>query len=161
MCNHLLRKERGFTLIELMVVILILGMIVGIAMPNLLKNREIARKVATESELRSIQSALEMYYIENDEYPSTDEGVKLLVDERYLDEGALKDGFKRAYNYEGVAVADVEDQDYHLSSSGADGIKETEDDIQSPIGDHGFVEREECGNAQSPQPLPGRKFISE
>jgi general secretion pathway protein G len=143
MRNYFLKEEKGFTLIELMTVILILGLVIGIAMPNLLKNREIAKKTATQSELRSIQSALEMYYIENDKYPATDEGVKILIEEKYLDDGAIKDEFKRAYNYEGVAIADVEDQDYHLSSSGVDGIKETEDDIQTPIGDHGFVEREE------------------
>ena len=135
-----LSEEKGFTLFGLMIVILIIGALASIALPNLMKNREIARKTATESELRSLQSALEMYYIENDKYPGTDEGIELLVDEKYLDEGARKDGFSRVYNYEAVAVADVENQDYMLSSSGRDGIKETEDDIQAPIGEHAFVD---------------------
>lgn len=138
-----LSEEKGFTLFELMIVILIIGALASIALPNLMKNREIAKSTATEAELRSIQSALEMYYIENDMYPGTDEGIELLVTEKYLDEGARKDGFIRYYNYESQAVADVENQDYLLSSSGPDGIKETEDDIEAPIGNHKFVDTDD------------------
>lgn len=100
---------------------------------------KIDKKVATESELRSIQAALEMYYIENDKYPSTDQGLKKLIEEREIDEGALRDTWKHPYNYEAIAIGNAKGQDYHLSSSGPDGIKGTEDDIQAPIGEHSFI----------------------
>lgn len=143
MGKYLRKKEQGFTLIELMTVILILGIIIAVAMPNLGKARITAKKRATEAELRSIQAALELYYVENDKYPNTEEGIEKIVKEKFIEEDALTDAFARDYNYESVDVADVEGQDYKLSSSGADGIKETEDDVQAPVGRHAFVEEEE------------------
>ena len=66
------RKMRGFTLVELLIVLLILGILIGLAVPRYLASVEKSRQTTFCSNLRSIMSALEMYRInEGEQYPAT------------------------------------------------------------------------------------------
>jgi len=67
--NRMYKKEKGFTLVELMVVIIILAVLTGIAIPSYLALRNRARIQATRSEMQNIATALEMYAADNDVYP--------------------------------------------------------------------------------------------
>src|ERR1700730_13516423 len=61
--------ERGFTLIELMIVVAIIAILAGILIPNFVNARAQAQTAACESNLRSIATALELYYADNQVYP--------------------------------------------------------------------------------------------
>ncbi|MDX9754320.1 MAG: prepilin-type N-terminal cleavage/methylation domain-containing protein [bacterium] len=68
---HLLRKPAAFTLIELLIVVAIIGILAAIAVPNFMNARLRARIAATESNMKAIGTALEMYSIDHGKYPNT------------------------------------------------------------------------------------------
>lgn len=70
MLTSVFSGQRGFTLIELMVVVLIIGLLAGIAVPRLAGAWYDAKASTCKSNLKQIESALELYYFENNEYPS-------------------------------------------------------------------------------------------
>lgn len=70
--------ERGFTLIEIMVVLVILGLLVAIVGPNILGRGDQARVTAAEAQLSNISSALDLYRLDNSHYPSTQQGLEAL-----------------------------------------------------------------------------------
>jgi len=74
-----MKKQAGFTLIELMVVLVILGIIMGIVVPNVIGRGDEARVTAAQTDIQSIGQALEMYRLHNSHYPSTDQGLEALV----------------------------------------------------------------------------------
>ncbi|WP_435104225.1 type II secretion system major pseudopilin GspG [Arhodomonas sp. AD133] len=79
--RHLSRYgQRGFTLIEIMVVIVILGILVAFAVPNIMDNPEEARLTKARHDLRTIENALEMYKLDNFRYPTSEQGLKALVE---------------------------------------------------------------------------------
>ncbi len=69
--RHLHKKEKGFTLVELMVVIIILAVLTGIAIPSYLALRNRARNQAARAEMKNIATALEMYAADYEVYPLT------------------------------------------------------------------------------------------
>ena len=71
--------QRGFTLIEVMVVVAILGILAAIVMTNVIGKDEQARVTTTKASLSSIANALELYKLDNHKYPTTDEGLAALV----------------------------------------------------------------------------------
>ncbi len=73
------RCSEGFTLIELMVVILILGLLVGIVGFRFLGRAEDARRTAANLQMKTFVSALQLYRLDNGKYPTTDEGLEALV----------------------------------------------------------------------------------
>ncbi len=74
-----MRRSSGFTLIEVMVVVVILGILAAIIVPNVIGKDEKARVEATKDSLHSITSALEMFKLDNHRYPTTQEGLQALV----------------------------------------------------------------------------------
>ncbi len=74
------RTQSGFTLIEIMVVVVILGILAAIAVPNIMSNPEQARETRAEHDIRTIESQLEMYRLDNHRYPTTDQGLEALVE---------------------------------------------------------------------------------
>ncbi len=64
-------KNKGFTLIEMMIVVAIIAVLVGISLPSLLGNRRTANQQAALAEIRTIGTAAEGYFIANDQYPTT------------------------------------------------------------------------------------------
>src|SRR5487761_2080838 len=73
------RQLSGFTLIEVMVVVVILGILASIIVPKIMDKPDEARIVKAKQDIRAIQSALEMYKLDNYVYPTTDQGLTALV----------------------------------------------------------------------------------
>lgn len=71
--------QNGFTLIEVMVVVAILGILATIVMTNVIGKDEQARVTTSKASLSSIANALELYKLDNHKYPTTDEGLEALV----------------------------------------------------------------------------------
>ena len=72
-------KMTGFTLIEVMIVVVILGILASIVVPKIMGRPDEARIVKVETDLRAIGSALELYRLDNFSYPSTDQGLEAMV----------------------------------------------------------------------------------
>jgi len=72
-------RQRGFTLIEIMVVIVILGVLAALVVPRVLDRPDEARAVAAKSDLATIYSALKLYRLDNQRYPTTEQGLNALV----------------------------------------------------------------------------------
>lgn len=73
------RKTAGFTLIEVMVVVVILGILAAIIVPKIMSRPEQARMVKVKQDITAIQSALDLYKLDNGIYPTTDQGLQALV----------------------------------------------------------------------------------
>ncbi len=105
--------KKGFTLIELLVVVAILGILVTFVAQNLLREPEKARINQTKIQIQTLEDALKLYKLENFEYPSTEQGMKALVEKPivgnipknwkeggYLEKGKLpKDPWGNEYMY--------------------------------------------------------------
>ncbi len=72
-------KQRGFTLIEVMVVVVILGILAAIVVPKIMSRPEQARLLKVKQDIMAIQSALDLYKLDNSLYPTTDQGLQALV----------------------------------------------------------------------------------
>lgn len=71
--------QQGFTLIEIMVVVVILGILAAIIVPRIMDRPDQARIIAAQNDIRAISSALKLYRLDNGAYPSTDQGLLALV----------------------------------------------------------------------------------
>lgn len=73
------RRMLGFTLIEVMVVIVILGVLAALVVPRVMNRPDEARVVAARQDIASIMQALKLYRLDNQRYPSTEQGLQALV----------------------------------------------------------------------------------
>lgn len=73
------RRRAGFTLVEIMLVVVIIGVIAALFVPNLIGRSDQARRTAAMTDLRSVGATLDMYRLDNAHYPSTDQGLEALV----------------------------------------------------------------------------------
>lgn len=74
-----MQKQRGFSLIEIMVVVIILGILASLVVPKIMSRPDDARIVKAKHDILGIQNALELYRLDNGFYPSTDQGLSALV----------------------------------------------------------------------------------
>src|SRR5579862_7165941 len=74
-----IQRVAGFTLIEVMVVVVILGILAAIIVPKIMSRPEQARIVKVKQDILAIQSALDLYKLDNGMYPTTDQGLNALV----------------------------------------------------------------------------------
>jgi general secretion pathway protein G len=72
-------SEKGFTLLEIMIVVVIIGLLAAIVAPKLIGNIDTAQINRTRQDVRSIETALNLYRLDNFKYPSTDLGLQALV----------------------------------------------------------------------------------
>lgn len=133
------RNAQGFTLIEILLVVLIIGVIAAMVVPNLAGRGEQARKSIARADIdTNLDSSLGMYEIDNGRYPSTEQGLAALLQKPtlepvpinwngpYLKKKALpKDpwGKEYVYRYPGNQNTDG----YDLSSTGPDGVQSSDD----------------------------------
>ncbi len=89
--------QRGFTLIEVLVVVVILGILAAVIVPNIMDKPGEARITKAKSDIRGIESALNMYRLDKHDYPKTDEGLDALVS-KYLPR-TPKDPWDKEYLY--------------------------------------------------------------
>ena len=74
-----LRRPRGFTLIEVLVVVAILAILAAIVVPRVMDRPDEARRVAAKADIAAIVQALKLYRLDNGSYPQTDQGLLALV----------------------------------------------------------------------------------
>lgn len=131
-----IKSRMGFTLIELMLVVIIIGALVAMVMPRLTGRSEQARKAAAKADIEAnIATALKLYELDNGSFPSTSEGLAALLTKSgsarnwngpYLEKRPLDPwGSEYKYVYPGEHRAD-----YDLYSLGRDGT-ESEDDVKN------------------------------
>lgn len=73
-------KQAGFTLIEVMVVVVILGILAAILVPKVMDRPDQARKIKAKQDIRALEGALNLYKLDNFVYPTTDQGLEALVE---------------------------------------------------------------------------------
>ena len=124
-----MKRNQGFTLIEIMVVVVILGILGALIIPNVMGQTDKARIAAAQNGIRSIGSALELYRLDNYQYPSTDQGLDALVNKpggfpepvSWNPEGYLKKLPKDPWQNDYVYISPGSESDFDLYSLGADG----------------------------------------
>lgn len=77
--NISIKRDSGFTLIEVMVVVVILGILAAVVVPRIMDNPDKARVIKAKQDIRAIESALNLYKLDNYNYPVTDQGLDALV----------------------------------------------------------------------------------
>lgn len=126
---HKRYTQRGFTLIEIMVVMVILGLLVAIVAPNIMGRSEQAKITIAETQLKNIQSALDLYRLDNSHYPSTQQGLEALVSKpsgspepnNWNPDGYLKSVPEDPWGNQFQYVSPGTEGPYDLYSYGADG----------------------------------------
>lgn len=128
-----LKENRGFTLIELMVVIVILSLLAVLVGPKIIGRSDDAKVADAKVQIRNFETGLKLYKLDNGSFPTTEQGLQSLVTKptagkipnNYKAEGYLetktipKDPWGNDYVY----VSPGEHGDYDLSSFGADGVR--------------------------------------
>jgi general secretion pathway protein G len=76
----ILRSERGFTFIEIMVVVAILAILAALVVPRIMGRTDDAKRTAAKVQIRNIEGALQLYKLDNGIYPTTEQGLKALVE---------------------------------------------------------------------------------
>ncbi|WP_432799588.1 type II secretion system major pseudopilin GspG [Poriferisphaera sp. WC338] len=129
-------KNRGFSLIELLLVLVILAALTAIVAPKFTNRSKQARVTASQTDISNIELALDSYEIDTGELPTSSEGLEVLVEEPsdvqnwqgpYIKRGVPKDPWGNEYVY--VYPGRENENGYDLYSTGPDGKDGTDDDV--------------------------------
>jgi len=131
-------NQRGFTLIELMVVITILALLGGIVMPRVVGRLRQTKPDTARIYINNLKLGLDMYAVDNGEYPTTEQGLQALIRKPtsppepmkwtgpYVEPTNFLDPWGNSYQYE--SPSNHEGYDYDIFSYGSDGQEGGEDD---------------------------------
>ena len=123
-------RSRGFTLIEIMVVVIIIGLLAAVIVPSVIGKVGEARVAKARQDIQAIGTALAMYRLDNFKYPTSDQGLKALIQQPadptirnwrkggYIQDGSLKDPWGNDYQY---VYPGTHGREFDLYSFGADG----------------------------------------
>ena len=140
------RRQAGFTLIEIMVVMVIIGLLMALVGPNLIGRSEKAKVQAAAMQIDRLGTVLDTFRLDVGRYPTTQEGLQVLVqrpmgvdrwDGPYLNKGVPKDPWDRPYLYRSPGEAGRPYDLYSLGADGAPGGTDNNRDITSWGGDNG------------------------
>ena len=132
-------RRAGFTFLEIIVVVAILGILAAIVIPNFMGGVDQAKVTATQTSISSVKQQLELYKLDNNRYPTTEQGLKALVEKpttdpaprkwrQYLPE-LPKDGWGNDFTY--ICPAPSNKAPYEIRSYGAGGQPDSSDDLRS------------------------------
>ena len=129
-------KQRGFSLMEIMVVIVIIGILATMILPNVIGSGEQAERQKVTSDLIALENAIAQYRLDNGVYPSTEQGLEALINEPTVDpqpRNYRRGGYINRlpadpYGYDYVMLNPGEFADVDIFSVGPDGQAGTEDD---------------------------------
>ncbi len=124
------RGQGGFTLIEILVVVVILGILASIIVPKIMKRPEEARRTKAIIDINAIETALNLYRLDNGGYPSTEQGLEALVTKptigvipkNWKEEGYLDKVPKDPWGNPFVYLSPGLHKEFDLESYGADGV---------------------------------------
>ncbi len=134
-----MKKQRGFTLLEIMVVVVIMGMLSAIVATNVMGSKEEASIQKAQMDIKTLDEALDMYKLDNNKYPTSDQGLDALVNKptsspepkNYRSGGYIKelpqDPWGNDYMY--LRPGTHNSSRYDIYSFGPDGEPDTDDDI--------------------------------
>jgi len=139
-----IKTNHGFTLIELMVVIVILGILVSFIAPRLMGRPDEAKQVKARVQIESLETAIKLYKLDNGIYPTTEQGLQALIEQPqtgtlpkkwrkggYLEKGKVP---KDPWGNEFIYLSPGAHGDYDIIAYGADGVpggEEFDKDISS------------------------------
>jgi len=132
-----INKAQGFTLLEVMVVIVIIGMMLSVVVPNLMGSQDTAKLQKAVQDITALENSLSMYKLDNNDYPSTEQGLEALTDQtevepiprRFPEDGYVKRLPKDPWGNEYLLLNPGEQSRMDVFTSGPDGEVGTEDDI--------------------------------
>jgi general secretion pathway protein G len=142
------RRRRGFTLIEIMAVVLIMGMLMGLVGVAVFNQVDKARIQTTKAKIKNLESALEFYRMDNSRYPTTEQGLVSRINKPsgdteprnyppggYLQRGgsaAMEDSWDNRFFYESPGQHNLHSFDvWSLGADGAPGGEDADADIQN------------------------------
>ena len=130
-------KRTGFTLVEILVVVVILGLLASLVIPNIIDSGDQAKRTAASVQIKAIEQALDMYRLHNGFYPTTEQGLEALVTKpstnpqpkKYMDGGYMKkipmDPWGNPFIYRSPGEKGI----FDVISCGADGEEGTGNNI--------------------------------
>ena len=123
-------RQQGFSLVEILVVLVIMGLLISVVAPNVIGRLDEARVARVQADMHVIQEALKLYRMDNYNYPTTEQGLEALVEASTLDpeprnfkkggylEELPRDPWEQTYLY----LSPGEHKEVDIYSLGADGL---------------------------------------
>ena len=143
-----MRRQRGFSLIEILVVLVIMGLLISVVAPTVLNSADDARVQKVQADFKAIETALKIYRLDNFVYPSTEQGLVALIEpstlepepRNFKDGGYLQEMPLDPWGREYLYLSPGENSEVDLFSYGADGLPGGEGqnkDLGNWAGDNG------------------------
>ncbi|AWB68689.1 type II secretion system protein GspG [Saccharobesus litoralis] len=130
-------KQSGFTILEIMVVLVIIGILAGMIAPQLIGQSDEAKIKKAATDIVTLENAMDMYKLNNHKYPTTDQGLDALVSapdieplpKNYPEGGYIKRLPMDPWDNEYMLLSPGDNGNFDIYSMGPDGEADTEDDI--------------------------------
>ncbi|AKS23823.1 type II secretion system major pseudopilin GspG [Leptospirillum ferriphilum] len=125
------QDDRGFTLIEIMVVIFIIALLAALVVPKIIGRTEEAKRVSAKAQIREIENALNLYHLDNGTYPTTEQTLDALIKKpttppvpnNYKDGGYISKIPKDPWGHPYIYLSPGNHGEFDIISYGADGVR--------------------------------------